>query len=232
MTLNKYIYDIRSLLRNHNIIDEDTLTDRQIEFWIISQRSLWINRRDDAYIEKNHSLRQTLVDGVEILDRSFEPGLVTAGYKILRNDTDLPKPVAFKTHGGIIETGPIDMGSYRFNHVEYNEAIYSGNGRFNRDMIYTYYKDKRVYIISRSLDNKWYLLDNMAITGIWEDPRAVENFKHVSGDACWTADDDYPVSLDIWEYMKDMIKRGNIDTLVNIPVDKGNDDMFVQVDKP
>lgn len=231
MILNKYIYDIRGLLRNHTNIDEDLLTDRQIEFWIAAQRATWITRKDSAYIEKNHSFRQTLIDGVEILDRSFEPSLVTAGYKILRNETDLPKTIQFNSRGGIIETGPIDMGAYRFNHVEYNEAVWSGNGRFNREMIYSFYKDNRIYLISRSLSNHWYLIDNMAITGIFEDPRAVESFKHISGEACWTADDEYPLSLDLWEYMKDMIKKGNIESLVNIPVDKGNDDTFVQADR-
>ena len=35
---------------------------------------------------------------------------------------------------------------------------------------------------------------------------------------------DYPLSLELWNFMKEEIRRGNVEELVKIPVDKSNDD--------
>ena len=139
MTGWQYIYDCRGMLRNYHIIDEDTLTDRQIEFWIMTQRSTWINRRDTAYIKTDHAFSQSLVSDVISVDRSVIPAAVPVGYKILRTKAVLPRLINFKSWDGVISAGPIDLASERFNHVEYREAMLSGNGRFNKDQIYSFY---------------------------------------------------------------------------------------------
>jgi hypothetical protein len=224
MTLNQYIYDIKGLLRNHNLVDEDLLTDRMVEFWIVAQRYMWTKRRDRAFIDSDHSLTQTIITDVISIDRSFNPSIISARYKTLRSKTMIPKPINFESWDGIINTGPVDIVSKRFNHTSYQEAVSSGNGRFNRNEIYTYYLSGYLYFISQTHDEYWKLLSKAAITGIWEDPREVGNFNHVDGTPCWTPDMDYPLSLELWNFMKEEIRRGNVEELVKIPVDKSNDD--------
>lgn len=231
VTGNKLIYDIRGMLRNYHIVDEDTLTDRQVEFWIIAQRATWINKRDTAYIKADHAFAQTLTSDVISIDRSFMPTRVPAGYRILRTKTVLPTLINFKSWDGVINTGPIDMVSERFNHSEYRESIASGNGRFNKNEIYSFINDDYLYIISKSLKGYWSLLSQVAVMGIFNDPRDVGNFKHVSGEACWTLDMEYPISLDLWNYMKDQIRQNNLEGLYNIPVDKSNDANLQSTDR-
>jgi hypothetical protein len=229
-SLNEYTFDVKSLLRNYHIIDEDTLSERQVEFWIIQQRSLWARRRDRAYISSDLSLQQVLIEDIISIDRSFLPTNVPATYRILRSNRVLPKLMNFESWDGIITTGPADMVSKRWNHCMYNEAVNSGYGRFNKSQIFSFMMNGYLYIISRSNSNYWKYISQTAVVGIFEDPRELGNFKHVIGEACWSADDDYPISLELWAYMKDEIKKGNINELVKIPVDKGNDDNFQKTD--
>jgi len=228
----KFLYDIRSLLRNYNLVDEDLLTNRQIEFWIMSQRAMWITRRDSAFIKVDHTLSQVLTEDVISVDRSMIPADVPAQYRILRTKRRLPRLINFKSWDGIISAGPVDMAANRFNHVEFNEAIASGNGRFNKTQIFSFIFDGYLYIISKGIKNYWYLISQVGVVGIFEDPRELGNFKHVTGETCWSLDDEYPISLDLWNYMKDQIRLNNIKELYTIPVDKSNDDNSSKTDTP
>jgi len=232
MTGFELIYDTRGLIRNFNIVDDDLLTDRQIEFWINAQRSLWINRRDSAYTGIDHSFRQILVEDVISIDRSMIPTDVPAQYRILRTSRKLPQLINFKTWDGIVSAGPVDLKMPRFNHKEYREAVSSGNGRFNKEQVFSFMFDDYLYIVCQSVKNYWYLISQVGVIGIFENPREVGNFKHVTGEACWSLNDEYPISLDLWNYMKDMIIKGNIDILVKTPVDKANDDNSTSNDRP
>lgn len=231
-SLNHYIYDLKGLLRNHNLVDEDLLTDRQVEFWIKTQRELWIKRRDKALIGNDNSITQTLITPVISIDRSYKPDLVPAEYRILRSEDQLPKAISFDSWDGIVSTGSIDMVGKRFNHCSMEEAINSGWGRFNRSQIFTFTYDSYLFLISQSYDNYWKLISQASVKGIWSDPREVGNFIHIDGDPCWTPDDEYPLSLDLWEFMKDMIYKGNIDPLLKVPVDQSNDDNQAKTDTP
>lgn len=231
-TLNKYIFDLKEILRNHHIVDEDYLTNRLLEFWIISQRSLWLKRRDRAFIHTDQANMQSLITEMFSVDRSFIPDLVPATYKILRSENKLPKLINFESWDGIISAGSIDMASQRFNHVTYEEAMRSGFGRFNRNQIHSFLSDGYLYTTARNNTNYWQLISQASITGIFEDPREVANFKHIDGTACWTEDDDYPISLELWDYMKTEIVKANIDLLYKVPVDKSNDDNSSNNDTP
>jgi len=224
MTGYQYLYDTRSLLRNNNITDEDFLTNRQIEFWIMSQRALWIKHRDSTYIGIDHSLSQVLTEDIISVDRSMCPTDVPAQYRILRTNRKLPRLINFTSWDGVISAGPVDLASNRFNHREFHEAIASGNGRFNKTQIFSFIFDDYLFIISRSFKSQWFLISQVGVVGIFENPRDLGNFKHVTGETCWSLNDEYPISLDLWEYMKDQIKRNNIKELYTIPVDQGNDD--------
>jgi len=232
MTLYEYIYDVKSLIRNLNIVDEDLLTDDLIEFWIVAQRAQWIKKRDTAFISIDHSLSQTVVSEVESVDRSFIPDLVVSGYKILRTKEKLPKLINFTSWDGIMNAGPVDMAAPRFNHKEYREAVSSGYGQFNKTQIYSFLLNDYLYIISRAVKNYWFLITQVAVNGIYENPRDVGDFIHVTGDACWSPSDEYPISLDLWGYMKDQIVKGNIDMLIKVPVDNSNDDNQAKSDNP
>jgi hypothetical protein len=229
---NKFIFDVRGMLRNYTIVDEDLLTNRQIEFWITTQRAMWIKRRDSAYIKIDHSLSQVLTEDVISVDRSMVPADVPAQYRILRTNRQLPRLINFTSWDGIISAGPVDLASQRFNHKEWKEAIASGNGRFNKTQIYSFIFNDYLYIISRSFKNQWFLISQVGVVGIFEDPRALGNFKHVTGEACWSLDDEYPISLDLWDFMKDQIKKSNIKELYTIPIDQSNDDNQSRKDTP
>ena len=215
------------------ITDEDFLTDRQIEFWIKTQRELWIKRRDDAYTANDESLSQQIISDVKSVDRSVNGKKVVAQYRVLRTSDPIPKPIAFKSWDGIISTGPIDLYSNRFNHVAYGESLYANYGRFNKAMLFTYYLGGYVYIVSRSNDNYFSLLTKIAIRGIFNDPREVGKFNNVDGSPCWSeSSDDYPINDDLWNYMKSEILNGNYRALYSTPVDMANDDNISKNDRP
>ena len=231
-SLRKYIYDTRGLLRNHHIVDEDYLTDRMIEFWIVTQRATWIKRRDRAFINTDHSLMQTITSEIDSIDRSFLPDTLPVMYKILRTSTTIPKLINFESWDGIVSCGPVDMVANRFNHCEYEEAVRSGYGRFNKTQIFSFLMNSYIYLVSKAKHNYYNLITRIAVTGIFEDPREVANFAHEDGTPCWTEDDEYPLSIELWNYMKTEIVNMNIEALYRLPKDKANDDNSSNNDIP
>ena len=49
------------------------------------------------------------------------------------------------------------------------------------------------------------------------------NFTHVTGEACYSDSDDYPMNRWMWIYIRDEILKANFRELISAPTDKVND---------
>ena len=225
MTLNQAIYELRDIIRRNNLFDDDRLDDRLLKHWVHNQRALWI--RND--INKNRSIDEQVIQtlgcvALEVADRSSCPSFTT-GYSVLQTAEDIPKVIELNRSDGIIEVGPVDRIARPFSYVNINRARFGGNGRFNSTIIFAFRYHLKMLVISKDMQSESFLkyLRYLKIRGLFENPETVATFTHVSGDACYTEDDDYPMNTWMWNYIRDNIIKANFELLVSAPVDKVND---------
>jgi hypothetical protein len=224
MTSNEMIYEIRERVRQFNLYDDDKLDDRMIKNWIHNQRALWL--RND--LNKSHSvdeqLIQTLCMELEFADRSSCPEHLT-GYTVLQTKLDIPKTIELNKSDGIISVGPIDKMSRPFSYVPIERARFSGNGRWNSNMIFTFRYGLKLLVISKNMSGDSFLvyMRYLGVRGIFENPEDVSNFTHIDGTACYSDDDEYPMNRWMWNYIRNQITEDNFKFLTSAPTDKVND---------
>ncbi len=226
MTLLEYVYDLRGIIRNNRLVDDDRLDDRLLREWVHTNRSAWIRKESSKGgwqipTQIVQSLGAVLL---EVSDRSKSIALLTTGGSILRTTLEIPKTVELKNRDGITEVGPIDPIALAFSYVTIKRARFFGNGRFNKSAICAFPYDSRIYLWANLTNVSFYkYIRYIGVHGIFEDPTEAEQFNHVNGQPCYSDDDEYPMSSWMWKFLREEILEANIDKLLRIPVDKSND---------
>jgi hypothetical protein len=223
MTKQQTINELRLVIRQQNLYDDDQLDDRLIGDWVINERSVWI--RNEA--NKNRSIDEQIIQTLgcvplEVADRTSCPAYIT-GYHILQTNQDLPKTIELKNGDGLLEVGPVDKIAYPFSYVNLERQRFSGNGKWNRNIIYAARHGQRILVMSKGDQSFYKYLRYLRIRGLFEDPEEVANFTHVDGSACYSDTDDFPLNRWMWKYMREEILRVNFKELVAAPTDKVND---------
>ena len=79
MTLEQLIYEVRLVIRQQNLFDDDKLDDRLIKHWIHNQRALWIRNEMNKQRTVDEQIIQTLgCIPLEVADRSSCPSFLTS----------------------------------------------------------------------------------------------------------------------------------------------------------
>jgi len=220
-TYDKIVFDLMNIKRGQ-LSDDDIGDERQYEFWLNNTRALLI-RQDN---NKGRSLTENIIqdlgcveietaDVAECCDMEY-------GCMIKRTKLQLPRPIELSQQDAILRVGTIDKTSKAFTFVPYEQFIFSGNGRFNKYIIFVTYRNGRLYLSSSNnltlKGMKW-----INVRGIFEDPRSVKDFTRCDGTPCYTGDSEYPMSNWMIEVVKKMILDTNIKTMLTIPADTTND---------
>ncbi|MCK5318490.1 MAG: hypothetical protein KAJ55_11265, partial [Anaerolineales bacterium] len=103
---------------------------------------------DDNFTQSLGSIETELVDSSIHLTIPSERNM-------LKTILDIPETVDRRNYEGTFtRIGPADRLSRKFNLVSYDRAIASGNGRFNRNEVFAFLLDNRLYLISNSIYHK------------------------------------------------------------------------------
>ncbi len=223
MTILEGANELRLVIRQQNLYDDDQLDDRLLKTWINNERALWI--RND--MNKSHSVDEQIIQTLgcvplEVADKASCPAYLT-GYHILQTDVDIPKTIELNNGDGIIEIGYVDKIAYPTSYVTLQRFRFSGNGKFNSNIIFTARYGQRILLMSKGDQSHANYLRYLRIRGVFEHPEAVANFTHVSGDACYSDSDDYPMNRWMWQYIREEILKANFRELITAPTDKVND---------
>src|SRR3972149_1389636 len=223
MTLEQLIYEVRLVIRQQNLFDDDKLDDRLIKHWIHNQRALWIRNEMNKQRTVDEQIIQTLgCIPLEVADRSSCPSFLTS-FTVLQTSVDIPKVIELNNSDGIIEIGPVDKIAIPFSYVNLQRARFSGNGKWNKNMIYAFRYGQRVLVFSRGVRSFQKYLRYLRLRGVFENPEDVAVFTHVDGTPCYTDASDYPLNNWMWNYIRDKIIEINFKLLVAAPTDKDND---------
>lgn len=231
MTLRELQYEIRMLLRNNKLSDDDALDDRNLERWIVSQRALWVKNQVSKRITVPSKLIQDLgCVKIELADAADCCGFSTK-CSAIRTAVQIPQTITTFGGDGITRVGPINKLQDSYQYVPYERAIWTGAGYFNGPSIVSFRLNDYIYVVSKSDIDYFKYLEYINIRGVFEDPRTVEIFTFCSGDACFSPDSDYPLGEDLWVFMKGEIVKGNFGILTSVLTDKANDSAAKEIDK-
>ena len=221
--LAKLVYDIRTAIRD--TVDDQKFSDRYILHLYNLKRSKYL-RNDANNLQKlidNSILQKFCMDMEEVSVN--ECGLDYDCGTIMRSKTIIPIPLELHLKSAITEVKPSVKITKPFNFVNKERAIWSQYSPF-AESIYAFLDvDKKIYLISKSETVK--LIDCITVTGIFEDPLELQNYKNCCGcsDAkpCFDENEtEYPLQSHHIDAVRLEIIRDLIGSL-QIPEDKSND---------
>lgn len=203
MTLNELTYQIVEAVRPE-LHDDDVLDLRYVKDLIHNQRALWIRNE----LNKDRDIPESIIQDLGCVEMELAPTTECCDFnsdcKILRTKNKIPVPIVLHHREAIERVGPSDFTSKPFSLKDYKEAVFYGNGRFNRDMIVAFYRNDRIYISSKSQSTTG-LIGFINIRLVASDPTTASVFNSCTGDPCYTDDTEYPLSDYMWNYMKEYI---------------------------
>jgi len=221
ITLNKLIFDLWELVRP-NLSDDDNFDKRQLAFWIQTQRALLVRNElnknrtiDDNLIQDLGCLELELADKADCCD-------ISDGCKILRTKDTIPNTIELHNKTAITRVAPIDKHTIPFSHVSYERAIWSGNGRFNSNQIFTFLLNDKIYVVAKNNSLLKYAT-HINVRGVFEDPQEVGKFNQCANNTvCYTDASKYPINAWMIDYMKAAILQLNFQTALQAPQDNTN----------
>ena len=209
VTLNELAYDLLELVRP-NISDDEAIDLRQIKFWIHNQRALWLRNELNRYRTIDDNIIQDLgCVELEVADRSSCADL-PIDCNILRTKKEIPNTVELHNKTALTRVGPVDKTMPGYSIVEYNRAMFSGNGRFNKQQIFAFLLNNRIYLKLSPLNKDAKYLEYLNIRGVFETPTDIAVFLDAAGAPCYTDDTKYPVNRWMIDYMKDAIVKSSL----------------------
>lgn len=222
MTISKIIYDIRTAIRD--TVDDSRFSNKYIIYLYNLKRSKYL-RNDANNLQKliDNSILQKFCMEMEEVSVN-ECGLDYDCGTIMRSTTTIPLPLELHLKSAITEVKPSVKIAKPFNFVNKERAVWSQYSPFG-DSIYAFLDtDKYIYLISKSETVK--MIDCITVTGIFEDPLELQNYKN-----CCNCEDSKPcfdeneTEYPLQSHHIDAIRGEIIQTLIgslNIPEDKIN----------
>lgn len=220
--LSELIYDIRESVKQFT--DDSELDNRYIEYLYKIKRAKYL-RQDLNNFQKaiDNSVKQTLCLEMELVDDSECRAGCT---KILRSKVTLPKLLELHTKSSITNVKSTDRVALPFNFTTKDKLAYLEGSRYNRAMYAFLDTDNYLYVTSKNESYK--LLDCLTITGVFEDPTELENYKNCCScedieSVCYTIDSEFPIQPRFIDLIRNEIIQQLI-TGIQIPEDKENND--------
>lgn len=198
LTLDAMAYDIWLTIRNGRITDDDDLDLRQIKFWINNSRAVWIKNE----LGKGYSINERFIQNIDCvnLEKTNTATCYPTGCNILRTVIEIPPTIEHKGIPTITRVGPSILSTGTFTIVPYERIPYIGNGRFNSNAIYAFWKDNRIYLASNSSSLNFTGMQKINVRGVFADPEAVPGYDSTKP---------YPITEALWTYLKDIVLKSD-----------------------
>lgn len=216
-TINELIYNIRMEIKDFKS-DDIKLSDRNIEFLINFLRVKLIRQDVQKHKSVSPNYEQSLgVVDLEAVDTSEDSDYKTGSY-ILRSVKDIPTPIDVNGSELITRVSGLD-GLSRIDFT--SEAIANKKRwlKYASKRIAAYYSGNKLYIAGCPTE-----LESISVTGVFENPREVANFKRKDGDPCYNPNvDRYPISAHMIDMINSLVKSQELNLYFQLIEDKIND---------
>ena len=204
MTRNEYSYQILTIIRGGYVADDERI-DLRILHDLIKQY-----RREYIEVTSKHS--QKVLESLR-QHTSFNLALVNHGvYNRLETEDQIPIISTNRFGPMIKEIYSSYVDEFPYTIVNRTALRYSGNGRFNENIIFVAYDNNKLYFKSKNA--AYNNLDKISITAIFSEPEDVPGFD--------VDTDEYPMDLECFNYCKEMILKGDLKLLLTQVSDEIN----------
>lgn len=222
MKINELIYDVREAIRQ--LQDDSDISDNYIIYLYNMMRAQRL-RQDQNDLQKStdNSVLQTLCLELE----EVNSGMCSLNFDcdtIVRTKQPIPKPLETHLKAALTAVRPSVRISVPFNFITKEKALYSMYSKFNKAIYAFLDDDLHIYFVSSS--DTLRLLECISVTGIFEDPLSLKNYKN-----CCNCNDSVPCfDLMTTEYplqphhivsIREQIIQNLLRTL-QVPEDKNN----------
>jgi len=187
MTLQEITYSALELLRQGHIVDDERLDTRLLKDFVVTKRAEYLR----SVIDRNWGVSENSKQYLNLSVESYNDG----NSSILRTTTEVPSFLNTRDGLEISDITGTDTTSYLFSYVNYNHFKFTGNGKFNGNIVFVTYKDG--YLLFKSRNTAFNLISSINVSGILEDPRKAPNFDD--------SVDSFPIDYDGIEYIKKAI---------------------------
>jgi len=223
VTLNQIAYGLFEDLRGR-ISDDSNISIDEIKDAIHDARATLLKQKfdknarviDDVFTQSLGALE------IESVDSSAHSS-ITSGRYMFRTVKEIPQTIERRNYEGTFtRIGPADKLATKYNLVSYARALYSGNGRFNKDQVFCFLRDNKIYLISNS-GAYHKTVQFIDVEGVFQNPAQVAIFKDVSGSSLTFPDERYPISRNMRATIEKMIFKDKFGIEAQAPSDKLND---------
>lgn len=223
VTLNQIAYGIFEVIRG-KLSDDDDISLDHIKDMIHSTRAKLLKQKFDKNLRVIDDVFTQSLGALEIeaVDASAH-STIKAGRYMYRTVLEVPPTIDRRNYQGTFtRIGPADKLATNYNLVSYDRALYSGNGRFNKDNIFAFLRDNKIYLISNSgaYHKGVQFID---VEGVFQNPAQVATFLDSSGDSLYADDRNYPISRSMREDIENIILKEKLGVEAQAPSDKLND---------
>lgn len=208
MKLPELIQNIKSTLYNNRVPNSNLLDNRQIIYWINEMRALWLKREYDKVRTPYQNEKQILLE-IDMIPYDTE---LINGKSLLISKNKLPRNIHWNTSDGITRVSGLDVMSEKINHTDRESAIYKGNGKFNRKLLFSFKNDDHLWITYGSNADKSRIPSKLKIEGIFENPLEIDEFNGTTG--ILTGDSEYPVSESFLLFIETEVFKAHIQRFI------------------
>jgi hypothetical protein len=211
------IRDIVRIIRGSVETQSETISDRQVEYWIHQYRALLLKQDMDKkktpnpdYIQEIKGLHLTPVDVTEITD-------IPIGKYVLKTDLQLPKTIDCNFKSGFTYVGT--AAGREIQYIPQTRSIWQQYKYYTNSDPVVYLKNRYLYVTNGDI------LEYIDVRGIFEIPTEVSQFVNpITGTPSYDVDTDkYPIPTNLLPVLKQMILKQELNIMTQSESDVTND---------
>ena len=206
MKLSYYISELRNALPQ----DYTHLDDRLLMRLLNEFRTVYIKNEYNKNKTIDPELAQTIDFEVKPADQSTVDAISTSD-RILKSIREIPKPIKLSHRDLVLNIRNPVLLADSYNYVTKDQAVYAGNGKFNKGDIFGFLYNNYFYIKTKKENPKIALLSIISIRAIFENPLDCIPFQ--TNEYLDPLDYDYPMTDTIWGYIKTNILRHGLQVI-------------------
>jgi len=222
MTLPEIVYDLKLIIHNGHIPDDSKFDDRQLIYWINTQRALWLTNEYNKKREIRNNELQTLTNVTMSIVDANEVTSTSSGIRLLKSDSKIPRTLNGQYRDMLVNIKAFVV-NVPFNFIDVEEVPYCGEGIMNSNMLYFFKYNDYLYCKYGKETLTLPILERVTVTGVFENPLDIDEFNETY-DNIITGIDEYPISAKFIDYIKAEILKLDVSTFMQMPVDVNNDD--------
>ena len=216
MTLNEIAYNILNAYRGGRLNHNEHISLDQVKFTVKYYRAMFI-RRD---MSKNGFVSNGVEQDLNCLELEKIDASKCCNIKtecdVFRTKLKLPKFVRLNWNDAMTYAGDA-TGLTSYQIVEPHMVQWLPYDKYTQDQKKVYVLDNYLYLYNADGDGY------VNVRGIFEDPEKLSRFIDCEGIACYDADSEFPLPMDMLQMMTAGILNGEMRVLVGTSTDTTND---------